>query len=162
MRSTGICIKKCKHSLDVFLSFFETNNVLEILHLLLLTPISKKYAISGNFHQPKIHIKPRQEPYFQSTNFPTHQKPSLFQTVFELFLMFNIATVCNAAIHKYLFVSELVDQSSYNFSKLQVNTLMIFLQFLWPLLATLLSLKTPIQPVWAVEESKTVGFCVLF
>lgn len=76
--------------------------------------------------------------------------------------MFNIATVCNAAIHKYLFVSELVDQSSYNFSKLQVNTLMIFLQFLWPLLATLLSLKTPIQPVWAVEESKTVGFCVLF
>lgn len=69
----------------------------------------------------------------------------------------SMATVCNATIHRYVFVSNLVDQNSKNISKSHIYILMFIIQIVWPLIAVLACLKIDLRPQQALDEFKIVS-----
>jgi hypothetical protein len=73
------------------------------------------------------------------------------------FILASMATVCNATIHKYLFVAELVSQKDHALPQWLVNFLMFFLQILWPIIGLILCLGIDVQPAMIIEENKEVG-----
>jgi hypothetical protein len=72
--------------------------------------------------------------------------------------MVNIATMCNATIHRYLFVSDFAGDKQHRLPKIFVNTFMVFLQIIWPLVAATLLLKIDFHPSATIEENKNVNF----
>jgi hypothetical protein len=75
-----------------------------------------------------------------------------------ILLLAGMATVCNATIHKYLFVAELVSQKDHALPQWVVNFLMFFLQILWPIIGIILCLGIDVQPASVIEESRIVSF----
>jgi hypothetical protein len=70
-----------------------------------------------------------------------------------------MATVCNATIHRFLFVSDLIAPGYNKISKTFVNSLMVFLQIVWPLIAAIMAAQVDMKPHHVIEESKKVGVC---
>lgn len=71
--------------------------------------------------------------------------------------MSAIATVCNATIHKYLFVFGSIGKNKFKLSKTKVYFFMFFLQSLWPLVGALTVTIIDLRPLKAMEESKMVS-----
>jgi hypothetical protein len=69
----------------------------------------------------------------------------------------SVTTVCNAAIHKYLFVADLVGQNLLKIPQIYLNLLMFFLQIAWPLIAVLFLLNMDLHPAEVLEDNKKVG-----
>jgi hypothetical protein len=71
--------------------------------------------------------------------------------------MTNVSTMCNAAIHKYLFVSNLTGEGGYKLSQTYVYLFMVFLQVIWPLVAAFSVLKIDYQTGAMIEETRSVS-----
>ena len=69
-----------------------------------------------------------------------------------------MATICNATIHRYVFVSDLVDRNAKRDSKIHIYILMFIIQVVWPLAAVLVCLRIDLRPKQALDEFSFVSF----
>jgi hypothetical protein len=69
-----------------------------------------------------------------------------------------MATICNATIHKYLFVADLVGQNDFKIRKIYIHLLMFFVQIPWPLIGIIITLNANFQPASVIEKGKAVSF----
>jgi hypothetical protein len=72
--------------------------------------------------------------------------------------MENAASVCNAMIHKYLFVLDMLDQNRFKYLQFQVKLAMVLLQIIWPVFAALFLLRIDMQPDKEVKVAKLVSY----
>jgi hypothetical protein len=86
----------------------------------------------------------------------------LFQALLTFLSLSGAASCCNATIYKYLFVVNLVGEKVQKFTKWQVIMFMVFLQFVWPIVAALSVITIDLHPERAVVESRIVSFFVDF
>jgi hypothetical protein len=73
-------------------------------------------------------------------------------------MLASMATICNATIHRFLFITELFAENYYKIPKLYVNSAMFFVQILWPLSGAILTSRVEMRPENVVNESKKVKF----
>jgi hypothetical protein len=69
-----------------------------------------------------------------------------------------IGALFNAAIHKYLFVTELCGHGIYKLPRVYINCLMFITQFVWPLSAGICTWNFDIYPPETLAKSKEVNF----